>query len=116
MKIYAAGADLLRSLHIPGDPLIRQCRGRRHGPSGAAPGGRGPRHGSHSTPWHTASATVKASRPTRPSAAAAVIVRATHFPVSVDLERGDPRDAAGDEAERGGGLCRGRCRGRNVED
>ena len=97
----SAHADLLRALHVPGDPLIvtnvwdaasaRAVAVRRRGagardrePLDLRGTGRAGRRGSH--------ASIRLWMPRR------VIVRAVDIPVSVDFERGYAPDAAGVEA------------------
>jgi 2-methylisocitrate lyase-like PEP mutase family enzyme len=96
----AAHADLLRALHVPGDPLIVTNvwdAATARAVAGAA-GVRALATASHSVSEARGVSDGEGLTVDQALDAAAVIVRAVELPVSVDFERGYAADAAGVEA------------------
>jgi 2-methylisocitrate lyase-like PEP mutase family enzyme len=100
MNTDAARADLLRSLHIPGDPLIvtNVWDAASARAVASAAGVQALATASHSISEARGVSDGEGLTVDQALDAAAIIVRAVDLPVSVDFERGYAQDAAGVEA------------------
>jgi 2-methylisocitrate lyase-like PEP mutase family enzyme len=117
MTNAAARADLLRSLHVPGDPLIVTNvwdAATARAVAGAAGCRRSPPRATRS-PRRAASTDGEGLTVDEAWMPRRIIVRAVDLPVSVDFERGYARDAAG-VRENVGRLAGHRRRGTELED